>query len=131
MDFPKSFNENFSENLKKIRKEKGLSQKEVARRLGVSQPSYAQYERGVRSPKVETIERIADALEVPLTELLGDKNNRIFKYFKMTRLNEQIDKNTLLNSTISIHFDGDEFTKEELEDIIAYAEFVKSRRKTD
>lgn len=32
------------------------------------------------------------------------------------------------SSTIAAHFDGDEFTEDELDDIRAYAEFVKNRR---
>lgn len=50
------------ERIKKIRTETGLSQKEVAKRLGVSQPSYAQYESGKRKPKYETLVKIAQAL---------------------------------------------------------------------
>ena len=64
----------FAENLKRIRKSKGLSQKELAEKLGVSQPSYAQYERGARNPKVETIRKIANALDIPVEELNPPSN---------------------------------------------------------
>lgn len=62
----------FSENLKQIRINKGFSQKEIAERLGVSQPSYAQYENGKRNPKLETVRKIADALGVYISDLIVD-----------------------------------------------------------
>ena len=34
----------------------------------------------------------------------------------------------LKTTTIAAHFDGDDFTEDELEDIRAYADFVKNRR---
>lgn len=61
----------FSKNLKQIRIKQGLSQKEIADRLGVSQPSYAQYESGKRKPKLETIQKIATALSVNPLVLIG------------------------------------------------------------
>lgn len=54
----------FGDRLKEIRKKKGLSQKELGQRLGVSQAMIAQYEKGDRNPKLETVKKIAAALEV-------------------------------------------------------------------
>lgn len=65
----------FSENLKRIRKEKGFSQKEIAQKLGVSQPSYAQYENNKRNPKREQIQRFANALGVSVEEIDPDLEN--------------------------------------------------------
>lgn len=56
--------------IKKTRKEKHISQKELGEKLGVSAAMIGQYETGVRNPKIETIQKIADALEVPVTDLL-------------------------------------------------------------
>ena len=47
-----------------IRKEAGLSQKELGKILGVSQQHIAQYENGKRIPKLETINNIAKALGI-------------------------------------------------------------------
>jgi len=67
---------NVGENIKKYRKLKGLTQKELADKLGIKQQSVAQYERTGRLPKLATILYIADALDVPLSNLLyGDSNN--------------------------------------------------------
>lgn len=63
------------EKIKAIRKEKGLSQKEVAEKLGVSQANYSQYEICKRNAKIETLERIANALEVPVENLISSNKN--------------------------------------------------------
>ena len=62
---------NLGEQIKEIRIKKKFTQREIADKLGVSQPSYAQYENGKRNPKLETLQKIAIALDVPIWELLG------------------------------------------------------------
>ena len=57
------------EQIKKYRKEANLSQKELGYKLGVSQQHIAQYENGKRIPKLESLERIAGALNVDVWEL--------------------------------------------------------------
>ncbi len=57
------------ERIKKIRSERKISQKELGRKIGVSQQQIAQYESGKRNPKIENLYRIAVALEVPILEL--------------------------------------------------------------
>lgn len=57
--------------LKETRESLGLSQSEVARKLGVSRQSYNFYENGKRDPDTDTLERIADLLNVSVDYLLG------------------------------------------------------------
>ena len=59
------------ENIKKIRKNKGLAQKEVAKMLGIPLSTYSNYENDNREPSEETIEKIAYILDVTVSELLG------------------------------------------------------------
>lgn len=100
--------DNFNENLKNARERKGMSQKDVAEEIGVAKSTYSLYESGNREPNVQTIKRIADVLNVSADDLLGLNNEPI---------------------TIAAHFDGDEYTEEELDEIKAFAEFVKTKRK--
>jgi transcriptional regulator with XRE-family HTH domain len=58
------------QKIKKIRKEKGITQKELANRLSMSQQNLAQYENDKRNPKLETIRRIATALDVYMSDLM-------------------------------------------------------------
>ena len=52
------------EKIKIIRKKNRLTQKELGDKLGVSYQMIAQYENGKRNPKIETVQKIADALDM-------------------------------------------------------------------
>lgn len=58
-------------NIKSARNVAGLTQEELARQCGVATITIRQYESGKREPKYDTLERLADALDVPLEVLLG------------------------------------------------------------
>ena len=60
------------ERIKKARKNKGWSQSELGQVLGVSQQMIAQFENSKRRPKLETLDKIASALDVGVLDLLGD-----------------------------------------------------------
>ena len=55
-----------AEGIREERKKAGMTQKELGKRLGVTQSMIAQYECGNRIPKILTIRRIADILEADL-----------------------------------------------------------------
>ena len=61
----------FCKRIREARKLAGLTQKQLGERLGVSESAVAQYESGQRVPKVDTLQRIAAALDIPLASLLG------------------------------------------------------------
>lgn len=60
--------------IRKIRLEKGLTQREVSERCGIAEPTIRKYESGKLNPKRETLQRIARALEVPWISLTGDQS---------------------------------------------------------
>ena len=62
----------FSERLKDLRKQAGLTQVDVAERLGISQPAYASWERGVKKPTQENLVKIAQILNVSVDYLVGN-----------------------------------------------------------
>lgn len=104
----------FDKILKLLRNEKNMSQQELADALGISKSSINMYERGERQSNFEVLETIADFFNVDIDYLLGRTN-------KTTKI--------INPNTIAAHFDGDEYTPEELDEIKAFAEFVKSKRK--
>ncbi len=59
-------------NIKKIRLEKKLTQKQLGELSGISYKQIGLYEQGYRNPKIETIEKIAKALNVQYIDLLDD-----------------------------------------------------------
>lgn len=67
----------FSERLKKIREQKGLTQEQLAQRSGLSRRMIQKYESGVARPRFDASEKIASALEVPVSELLGENGTLV------------------------------------------------------
>jgi transcriptional regulator with XRE-family HTH domain len=77
----------FGENLEKIRKLKGITQKELAEKIGTTQRVISHYESKVKSPPLKYIILIADALQVSVDTLLG---NKPIKYEFDTRIAKKI-----------------------------------------
>lgn len=100
----------FNENLKAVRERNNISQKELASIIGVAKSTYSLYESGNREPNVQTIKKIADALNTSADVLLG--------------INEQ-------PHTIAAHKDGEHFTAEELEKIEEYKKLLIAARPKD
>jgi len=61
----------FSERLKKLRKRSGLTQYELAKRLGMSRGKLANYEQGTREPDFDTLKMFANHFNVSTDYLLG------------------------------------------------------------
>ena len=61
----------FASVLKKLRKEKGWTQRSLAKRLGVSTSAVANWEQGDRVPKADTLTEIASIFGVSVDEILG------------------------------------------------------------
>ncbi|WP_352397455.1 helix-turn-helix transcriptional regulator [[Clostridium] aminophilum] len=61
-----------NENLKRIRKSKGLSQEELAVKLNVVRQTVSKWERGLSVPDSEMLISISEVLETPVSVLLGD-----------------------------------------------------------
>ena len=59
------------DNIKKARLDAGLTQIEVAEKLGVAQAQYARWENGGRNPKDETVKKIAEIFGVTVDKLKG------------------------------------------------------------
>lgn len=67
----------FSERLKNLRKEARLTQVDVASKLGISQPAYASWERGVKKPTQENLVKIAQVLNVSVDYLVGNSEEKL------------------------------------------------------
>ena len=67
------------EKIRSIRKEHGYTQKQLAEKIGFPPQRIGQYETGVRNPRIETLLKIAHALEVPITALLDSDDEKILK----------------------------------------------------
>lgn len=65
---------NTGDLIKEVRLRAGLTQAELAERLGVTPQAISQYERGIKKPKYETIRRIADAVGCSPFDLIPDND---------------------------------------------------------
>ena len=61
----------FSEMLSSLRKQNGLTQAELAARLGISKSAVSMYECGNREPELELLQAMADLFHVSVSTLLG------------------------------------------------------------
>ena len=57
--------------LKELRLKRGLSQQELAKKVGISNQSISSYEKGVRKPKIEAWKKLADYFGVSVPYLQG------------------------------------------------------------
>lgn len=62
----------FSHNLKTLRKQKGLSQEELAARLHVVRQTVSKWEKGLSVPDAVLLSQLAEILEVNVATLLGE-----------------------------------------------------------
>lgn len=63
---------NIGNNIKRVRTNKNLTQKDFAIAIDMPISTLANYENNHREPNIETLTKIANALEIPVSELLKD-----------------------------------------------------------
>ena len=61
----------FEKNLIELRKTNKFTQRQMAVKVGITQPSYIRYENGTSEPKQEILVKIADIFDVSIDFLLG------------------------------------------------------------
>ena len=60
-----------SKRIKELRTEVGITQVELAEKIGVNQATIANYEKNRRHPDIQTIKKLCDCFEVSADYLLG------------------------------------------------------------
>jgi transcriptional regulator with XRE-family HTH domain len=68
---------NVGESLQRLREERGLSMRALAKSSGLSANALSMIERGRASPSVSTLYKLADALNVPVTAFFGTPQERL------------------------------------------------------
>lgn len=100
---------NFGERLKQLRKERGLTQQQLASDLGIAQPTIYKYEKGLRKIPMSTLEVFAKYFEMSMTELLNLSID--------TAEQDYIEEIKSFN-----------LTKSEINDVMNYVRFIVSKR---
>ncbi len=75
----------YGSDIKAARVKAGLTQKELAQKAGLAEITIRQYETNKREPRTENLKKIASALNIPVSELLGS-----FVLTKMDKLLEDM-----------------------------------------
>lgn len=99
-----------SRNLQRLMNQHNIDQKELAEAIGVSQPTVSNWIQQTKYPRIKKIQQLADYFNVPKSTLIEDKDNY----------------NT--PKTTAFHLDGKDLTKEELEDVQKYIDFIREKR---
>ena len=79
-----------SNKLKELRKEKNLTQKELAKVLDISITCYAGYEQGYREPDIKTLKKLCIILDVSADYLIGledDAGIKMHNTYKVNNVN--------------------------------------------
>ena len=64
---------NFSDNLKRLRKEKKLNQSDLAAYFGIGRTAVTSWENGSTIPNIEVLDKLADIFDISTDDLLGRK----------------------------------------------------------
>jgi len=88
----------FSENLKKLRVQKDISQEELAKAAGVHVTHISRYERGISAPSLDVAQKIAKKLDIFIDELVhGDSTAKMEQVIKDRDLLNMFKKAQILN----------------------------------
>ena len=64
------------ERIRDLRKEKGYSQQQMARKLHITQGAISQWENGTTTPAADQLSALADVFEITVDELLGREEKK-------------------------------------------------------
>ena len=82
------------ENIKAFRKDRGLTQEELAIRVNVVRQTVSKWEKGLSVPDADMLQKIAEVLEVSVSQLLGreeePEKDRNEVAERLSRINEQL-----------------------------------------
>ncbi|GIM46995.1 hypothetical protein DNHGIG_25440 [Collibacillus ludicampi] len=116
--------------LVKLRKEKKISQEGIAKALGIPRSTYAQYELGRRHPDYDVIQKIADFFGVSIDYLFGRVDHpEVVLTESERKLYDSIGEMPI--EKIKQLFEFPDATEEDVDDILKYVEFLKSKRQQE
>ncbi|QUH21462.1 helix-turn-helix domain-containing protein [Alkaliphilus sp. B6464] len=116
---------NIGLRVKELRKQLGLTQAEFAKKANISRTYLSDVENNRYNPSIDTLQNIANHLEVPLSDFFDTSTDNERK--TIDDINKIVEKNKI--ETIAAHLDAEEFTDADLEDIEEFIKYVASRKK--
>jgi transcriptional regulator with XRE-family HTH domain len=108
--------------IREIRKEKGLTQKELGKRLGVSDMSVSRYENA-ENMQLETLKKVAAALEVPIGAFIVSSKNNPPKNAHQNKLSNDDSMELLTIYFDHLNTEGKKRLFEYLQDLVKIPEY--------
>lgn len=112
----------FNNILKSLRIREGLTQDDLAKKLGVSRSTISMYERGEREPELEVLEAIADFFNVDMNYLTGKQTQE--EYYADLQI-RQIAQEIFEDKDMRLLFDLKKSAKGE--ELMNYARYLKEQ----
>ena len=114
--------------LKELRKDKGLTQKDLGDILGVGKTTISMYENGNSTPNDEIKLKICDYFDISLDYLIGKSSTKNYSENPHFESIDKIVKNNGIH-TLAAHFENEDFTQDDLDDIENFINYVISKKK--
>lgn len=113
--------------LKELRKQKGLTQTQVAQYIGISQNNYSYWENGKVKIDNDSLQKLADLFDVSVDYLLGREEKKPPE--------NQEDKNRLYvpeqyrDVMVAFQDGAENLTQEDIDAVVNFIEYMKSKKK--
>lgn len=101
----------FAANLRYYMELNGKTQTDLINDLGFNKSTVSTWVNGTRLPRMDKVEMLAKYFGINRSDLINERNTE-----------------PAAPTTLAAHFEGQEFTPEEIEEIKKFAEFVKSKK---
>ena len=108
-------------NLKKLRKEKGVTQSEVANFIGISQNNYSYWENEKVKIDNSSLQKLADYFGVTTDYLLGRETQ--------SEKSEIVVPDKYKDVMFAFENGAENLTQEDIDDVIKFIEFLKNKKK--
>ena len=114
----------FSERLAALRRQRKLTQAELASQLGISKSAVSMYERGNREPELDLLQAMADFFGVSVSSLLGREEPLVNGDAELTGYLESLRDRPELRMLFSVTKDA---TKEDVEAAVKIIEALRGK----
>lgn len=117
--------------IKKIRTEKGLTQKQLGEKIGIAEANIRKYESGKLNPKLQTLEKFAKGLDVPVSafrtdlELFTEETLYKIKQISTEMFASTEDEKMLLNDYRKLNLYGKAEAKKQVSNLTKIKEYTK------
>ena len=118
----------FNERLRAIRKEKGLTQAELADKAGIAVNSVRLYEAGARLPKLDTIARMAVAMGLTADDLMAGQWGKFDGIFLSDEEFQQDDREAqLIYHFRALNDDGQSVAVDRVEELAQIPKYQRAQ----